>query len=213
MRNRNNLLVGAPEVNASGGFQLGVANPDVSAYPESATVEADESLGLAAVGFIADDGVTKTVDRSTEKIKDWNGDTMKVVTSDHSVTLQATFCEAANAEVLKFLFGEDNVTVSQDSVVVDDTADELPHRCAWIDLRAAADSKVRLFAPDVQAIEVGEVQFIRSGLISYQVTMECFPDAKGVKIRQLIHRKDSAAAAAAVSGGVEDSGSGLDSGS
>lgn len=188
MRTRGNVLVGAPEVRAAGGFQIGPANPDTDLYPTSAVADIAEGLTLAAAGFISEDGVTKTVDRSTEKIKDWNGDTMVIVQSDHSVTLQTTFCEAANADVLKMIFGDENVVIAGDSITTVDTADELPHRSILIDIRGSATSKIRLFAPDAQVTEVGEVQFVRSNVIQYQVTMELFGDDLGKKLIQFIEK-------------------------
>lgn len=188
MRNRTNVLVGAPDVKAAGGIRVGDANPDVADYPTSAVSETPAGLELAALGFVSEDGVTKTVERSTEKIKDWNGDTILITQTDHSVTLQMTLKEAGNAEVLKLIAGDDNVTIAGDSITVDDTADELPHRCIQIDIRSSATSKVRLFAADAQVTSVGDVTFVRGNTIEYQVTFELFPDVNDVKLRQFIEK-------------------------
>lgn len=188
MRNRANVLVGAPDVKAAGGIRVGDANPDVADYPTSAVSDTPPGLELAALGFVSEDGVTKTVERSTEKIKDWNGDTILITQTDHSVTLQMTLKEAGNAEVLKLIAGDDNVTINGDSITVDDTADELPHRCIQIDIRSSATSKVRLFAADAQVTAVGDVVFVRGNTIEYQVTFELFPDVNDVKLRQFIEK-------------------------
>lgn len=191
MRNRNNVLVGAPEIKAAGGFQVGKANPAKADYPTDAAAQPKSSLNLAAAGFISEDGVSKTIDRSTDKIKDWNGDTMIVTQSDHSVTISATFCEAANAEVLKMIAGDENVEVNGGNIVVADTADELPHRCLWIDIRGSATAKVRLFVPDAQVTEVGDVTYVKGDVIKYEVTFECFSDEDGKKLIQFIERANA----------------------
>lgn len=131
LRNRKNVLVGAPDVTASGGALIG--NVATSAdIPRDAT----EPLKAVAVGYLGNDGVTKTVDRQTEKIKDWNGDTVVVLTSEHTVTLKLTFMESANAALLKGVYGTENVTISKDKgmekIKLVENADALPHNSGQV---------------------------------------------------------------------------------
>ena len=188
MRNRNNVLVGAPDVKAAGGLTLGDVVTATADVPDDATTELDTSLNHEPAGYISEDGITKTVDRSTEKIKDWNGDTIIIVQSDHSVSLQFTFMEAANGSVLKRVYGDENVAIDEDTgaVTIKETSDELPHFSLNAEIKGSAEKKIRLFAPDAQVVEVGDVTFIRSGVISYQVTVEAFDDADAVKLYQFI---------------------------
>lgn len=186
-RNRSNVLVGAPDVSASGGLTIGLPVTEESQIPLTASAAVDVALAHDSAGFISEDGITKTVDRSTEKIKDWNGDTVIITQSDHSVTLQFTFMEAANAAVLKAVYGEENVIISGDDYTIIDTADELPHISLDALIKGNASTKIRVFAPDAQITEVGDVNFVRSGVIQYQVTAECF-DFEGKKLVTSIER-------------------------
>ncbi|WP_312715466.1 phage tail tube protein [Corynebacterium flavescens] len=204
MRNRANVLVGAPDVKSAGGVLVGPAAPAKTLYPkdaQEAVSEIQSRLSLKPGGFLTEDGVSKTVDRSTDKIKDWNGDTVVIVQSDHAVTLKTTFMESANAEVLKIVAGDSNVSISADgkNITVIDNADELPHRFLDFEIKGSAQNRIRVFAPDAQATEVGDVNFVRSGVIQYEVTFECFPDEDGNKAYQHIYKAD---------GQAEDSGSG-----
>lgn len=185
MRNRSNVLVGAPDVKAAGGITLGDVVKTGGTVPADATSELEAGLNHEPAGFVSEDGVTKTVDRTVEKIRDWNGDTVITVQSDHGVTLQLTFMEGANATVLKKIFGEENVVISGNKIVVKDTAAELPHFSLNIEIKGSASKKIRLFAPDAQITETGDVSFVRSGVIQYQVTIECF-DVDDVKLYQFI---------------------------
>ena len=185
MRNRNNVLVGAPDVKAAGGITLGDVVPAGGAIPTDAVTAIDLSHGHEPAGFVSEDGVTKTVDRTIEKIRDWNGDTIITVQSDHGVTLQLTFMEGANAVVLKRIFGEENVIIDGENITILDTAAELPHFSLNIEIKGSATRKIRLFAPDAQITETGDVTFVRSGVIQYQVTIECF-DVDDVKLYQFI---------------------------
>lgn len=199
LRNRRNVLVGAPDVQAAGGITIGPALKTSENFPTDASKELDASLKHVAAGYVSEDGVTKTVDRSTEKIKDWNGDTIIITQSDHSVTLQLTFMEGANGEVLKMIAGENNVTVSGDTVSVVDNADELPHRSIAFYIKGGNGARILVFAPDVQVTEVGDVSYVRSDVVKYQATLECF-GVDNKKLISLIKRADDEGVAVADGG-------------
>lgn len=186
LRNRRNVLVGAPDVNASGGITIGPVATNRSQFPTTVDAKID---GHAPGGYVSEDGVTKTVDRSTDKIKDWNGDTVLIVQSDHSVTLQVTFMEAANADVLKMIYGEKNVREEGDTLTLVENADELEHRSIAFHIKGGNNSKILVYAPDVQVTSVGDVSYVRSDVIRYQVTLECFGVANQ-KLISLIKRAD-----------------------
>lgn len=182
-RNRANVLVGAPDVNASGGALIGEVATDSAAYPVDASTELSVDLGMEPAGFIGEDGVTKNVNRTTEKIRDWNRDTVIVVETEHDVTLSLTFLESANATVLKAIYGEENVFIEGNKIQVMDAAGELPHKSLAFEMKGGADKKARLFAADAQVTNVGDITFTKAGLIQYQVDFECFGDAEGKKLR------------------------------
>ena len=180
-RNRNNVLVGAPDVKAQGGFQLGPKVKDTTNYPKNATDAISAALGLKPSGFIGEDGITKTVNRTTEKIRDWNRDTVIVLETEHDVTFRLTFLEAANANVLRYTHGPENVTVEGTNVTVSESAGELPHFTAAFDMRGGDGKKMRVFIPDGQVTSVGDVSFVKNDVIKYEVEIEAFADANGKK--------------------------------
>lgn len=192
LRNRNNVLVGAPDVTASGGALIGnVAK--LADIPGDATEALNAALKAVAVGYLGNDGVTKTVDRQTEKIKDWNGDTVVVLTSEHTVTLKLTFMESANAALLKGVYGTENVTISKakgmEKIKLVENADALPHNSYTFEIKGAEDAKIRVFAPDAQVTNVGDVTFVKNDVIKYEVELECFANENNVKLYQFIDRK------------------------
>lgn len=206
LRNRKNVIVGAPDVEASGGITIGDVASAASQFPEEVGAELT-SLNHGPAGYVSEDGVVKTVDRSTEKIKDWNGDTILITQSDHSVTLQVTFMEGANGEVLKMIAGESNVTETGDTLRVVDNADELPHRSIAFHIKGGNNSRILVFAPDAQVTEVGEVNYVRGDVIKYQATLECF-GVENAKLISLIQRGEDAENPPAVDRGEETDPSG-----
>lgn len=175
--NTQNVLAGIPD--ASGGFWAGELIADPAQYP---SVGADLSAsGLVSVGFINEDGVTEASERDTEKIKAWGGDTIRVLQNEHTMTYTLTFAEMANPEVLKLVYGDENVTVDGKNIEVKHNSKTLPHRSFCIEV-LDGETKIRKFIPDGQITETGELQLVHSGIMSIEVTIEAFPDKDGVKV-------------------------------
>jgi hypothetical protein len=165
---------------ATGGILIG----DVTA---AAPTTANATLtGFSAAGYIGEDGVTETNERSTDRIRAWGGDTVKVVQTEHNVSYQFTFLETLNADVLKAVYGQDNVTTTAATVStgtlheVQINAETLPHKSYVFEVKDG-DAKIRIYVPDGQITEVGDVTYSDSEVIGYQVTVECYADELGNK--------------------------------
>lgn len=174
-----NVVAGKPL--AAGGIYLA---PIGTTAPTSGSA----ALGVAykSAGYIGEDGVTEGGDRSTTKIKAWGGDVVKVVQDEHTLTYTFRFIEAMNGDVLKAVYGADNVTTtaatSSSGTIhqVKVTGDVLPHLAIVFEIKDG-DNRIRISAPDAQITEVGEITYADSDVIGYEVTVECFADANGVK--------------------------------
>lgn len=170
-----NVVAGKPL--ATGGAWGG---PLGTALPTDEAVALN--VALKAYGYIGEDGLTETNGRSTEKVKAWGGDTVKVLQTDYSVTYQFTFIESLNAEVLKAVFGASNVTVTAATsttgtkIAVKRNAEQLPHQVFVFEIKDGP-ARVRIVVPDGQVTEVGDVTYNDGGVISYQVTVEAFYSA------------------------------------
>lgn len=173
-----NVVAGVPL--ATGGVLIGA----LTAAEPSTAVSA--LTGFTAAGYIGEDGVTEANERSTDRIRAWGGDTVKVVQTEHNVTYSFTFLETLNAEVLKAVYGAANVTTTAATVSTGTlhevalTAATLEHKSYVFELKDGA-AKIRIYVPDGQITEVGEITYSDSEVIGYQVTVECFADELGVK--------------------------------
>jgi len=172
-----NVVSGKPL--ATGGLLIA---PLATALPTDTTVALNAAFKGA--GYIGEDGVTEATDRSTEKIKAWGGDTVKIVQSEFSVTYQFSFIEALNSDALKATYGDDNVTTTAATPTVGTlqaikiNSKQLPHKSYVFEIRDGA-AKIRIVVPDGQITEVGEVTYNDADVVAYQVTVEAFPDASG----------------------------------
>ncbi len=165
---------------ATGGILIGA----LTAAEPSTAVSA--LTGFTAAGYVGEDGVTETNERSTDRIRAWGGDTVKVVQTEHNVTYQFTFLETLNADVLKAVYGTSNVTTTAATVStgtlheVAINASTLPHQSYVFEIKDGL-AKIRIYIPDGQITEVGDITYSDSEVIGYQVTVECFPDELGNK--------------------------------
>lgn len=170
-----NVVAGKPL--ATGGVLLA---PLGSTAPTDATTELDAAF--VAGGYIGEDGLTETTERSTDKIRAWGGDTVKVVQTDFSVTYAFTFLESLNADVLKAVYGDANVETTPASAsagtlhAVKVNGDVLPHQSFVFEVKDG-NARIRIYVPDGQITEVGEVTYSDAEIVGYSVTVEAFKDA------------------------------------
>ena len=174
------ILTGSP-ITATGGI---LSAPLSTTRPTDAVTALP--AGFVKKGYVGEDGVKKTVDKTDEKIRAWGGSTVKIVRQEHSVSYSWTFLEAGNAEVLKAIYGADNVIITPATVdhgaqiEIRETGQMLP-RESWLLEMKDGDTAIREYIPDGQLAVSGDVQFVHSNVIQYTVTLEAFPDANGVK--------------------------------
>lgn len=170
------VLSGKPVV--TGGILIGTSG---AALPTTAVAT---TTGFTALGYASEEGLTETIDRSTDKIKAWGGDIVKVVQSEFSVTYAFTLYETLNADVLKAIHGSSNVSTTvaistagtlQSVKINSATLPKLP----WIFDMKDGDAKIRIVTPLGQVTTVGEITYNDGGVIGYPVTVEAFADASG----------------------------------
>lgn len=170
-----NVLVGIPDV--AGGLWVSDLVSETSALPAADT---DLAESFTAVGFISEDGITESNERDTDKVKAWGGDTVRILQNEHTITYSFTFLEMGNPEVLKLLFGEDNIEVSGETTTIKKNAKVLEHKTFVIEV-LDGDKKIRLVVPDGQITETGERQFSHNAVLQVEVTIEAFSDVDGNK--------------------------------
>lgn len=184
MPNASNVLNGKPKVTGGVRYARGLTT-----FPTDASSALTETVLDA--GYVSEDGLVETVDASDDKIKAWGGDIVKIVRTEHSVSYTFTLIESKNADALKLLFGEENVTVSGGKITVNKTATMIPRASFIFDMRDGKED-IRILVKDGQPSISGDVNFTDGDAIGYEVTVEAFPDADGVKSILMIDSGDPA---------------------
>jgi len=175
MTDSNKVLTGKPL--ATGGVLMA---PLGSTAPTDATTALDAAFKGA--GYVGEDGLTESAERSTDKVKAWGGDIVKVVQTDFAVTYSFTFIETLNSEVLKAVYGKDNVTTTAATSTkgtlhaVKVNSDTLPRQAFVFEVKDG-DARIRIYVPNGQITEVGEITYSDEDIIGYEVTVEAFRDS------------------------------------
>lgn len=176
---KSDVLVGAP-ITGTGGILVA---PTGTVVPTDSTTALNAALKPA--GYAGEDGLKMSQSRSTEKIKAWGGDTVRVVETEHEVTFSWQFLET-NPTVLGEVYGVDNVTSTPATAThgtlsaVQIKGGALPERTYVFEMKDGA-ARIRVVVPNLQITEVGDASFVHSDVIRYEVTAEALPDENGIK--------------------------------
>jgi hypothetical protein len=148
--------------------------------PKPSTLTTALSSPWIGLGYIGEDGVTETQDRSIDKKKSWGGATVKILQTDYVHTFKFVLLESTNAEVLKVVYGSTNVTVTGTDVEVHKNPKKLPKLTWCVDsIDSELNAHYRNYIPIGQVMTVGDVKMTHTDTIEYSIEMEAFPDSSG----------------------------------
>lgn len=171
--NKSNVSVGKPKI--SGAIyraSLGTSLPTSA----SATLDA----GFKSMGYVSADGVTNSSNLAISNIKAWGGDTVIVSQTDRNDTFAFTLIEALNADVLKAVYGADNVTGALATGITIESNAEQQAEASWvIDMVLNGNTAKRIVIPNAVISGLGDVVYKDDTAIGYNVTLTALPDSAG----------------------------------
>ena len=158
----------------------------VSIGPAGATLPTDATTAVGAtilpMGYVGEDGISQNIDRNIEKFKAWGGAVVHSAQTEFGETFKFTLLESANADVLKAVYGDANVTVTGTApnvtIAVKHNDAEVPAKVFVFDMLTGSRSR-RIAVPLGKLSLSGEVKYAGSDLISYEVEVDALPDASG----------------------------------
>lgn len=149
-----------------------------SSLPTDATTKLDTKF--KSLGYVSEDGITNENSPESEKIKAWGGKTVLVSQTEKPDTYQFTLIEVLNLDVLKVVYGDENVTGTlKTGITIKANAKPMKARSFVIETLLNGDTIKRMVIPNGVISEVGEISYKDDEAIGYETTIECLPDKDG----------------------------------
>ena len=171
--NASNVSAGKPKITGA----IFVA-PVGTTLPTDATSELNSAF--KPMGYVSDAGVSNGTAMETTKVKAWGGKTVLVIQTSKDDTYKFTLIEVKNENVLKFVYGESNVSGSLEtglSVAVNDK--ETPEVSIVIDMIMSENTAARKVIPAAKISAVDDIVYADNAAIGYGTTVDCTPDTDG----------------------------------
>lgn len=152
--------------------------PVGTALPTDTTT--DLNVAFVCLGYISEDGLTNSNSPESDSLKAWGGDTVLTYQSSKDDTFQFTLIEALNVEVLKMIYGADNVSGTLAAgISVTANSDEAEEASYVVEMVMRNDAVKRIVIPDAKITEVGDIVYADEEAAGYEVTLSAMPDATG----------------------------------
>lgn len=173
MADVNNVTAAKPKV---GGAVYSA--PLGTTLPKDATTALDKAF--KALGYISEDGLKNENSPSSENVKAWGGDTVLTTQTEKEDTFGYTLIESLNVEVLKEVYGADNVSGTLDTgITIKANSKELPEHCLVIEVILKGGVLKRTVLPVAKVSEIGEISYTDGEPVGYEITIQALPDTDG----------------------------------
>lgn len=164
--------------------------------PVGSTLPTDASSALDAafkdLGYISDAGLANSNSRSSDDIKAFGGDIVLSTVTETKDTFKMTLIEALNVDVLKTIFGNDNVTGDLETgLTVKVNSGDAGLRSYVFEIVLNNNTVKRIVIPNASISELGDTTYADGSVIGYEVTLTAFPDTNGNKHYEYILQTQS----------------------
>lgn len=145
----------------------------------SMPTNASSTLGAAftGLGYISDDGLTNEHSPESDVVKAWGGDVVLTVNEGTEDKFTFKLIEILDVNVLKFVFGDSNVTGTLATGITLKVNGSIPEtKSLVVDMVLRDKALKRIVIPNAQISEVAEVEYADSDAVGYEVTVIALPD-------------------------------------
>lgn len=175
------VLTGAPDQKTTGAI---LDAPLGSKLPTDATTALDKAF--TSSGYISEDGLSLSTDRSTNDVKEWGGSNVRKFLESFDATLSWSELQMSY-EALCHAFGAAQVIktpkdTSHGERIEVQISGELPEARSWVFQLKDGNNRVRIVVPNGQITSVDEIAFTANDAVKLPLTLTTYPDASGKNI-------------------------------
>lgn len=172
--------------NKAANVSAGKPNPAGAIFyaPAGSKIPTDASTALdtafKCLGYVSEDGLVNADSISTEAVKAWGGDVVLNPQTEHTDTFKFKLIEVMNEEVLKAIYGTDNVsgTVASGLTVKVNGAPK-KEQCWVCDMILKGNVAKRIVVPCGTITEMEEIAYKDNEASGYGITVSAVPDKDG----------------------------------
>lgn len=142
--------------------------PAGTALPDD--ISAAPGTGWTEVGDVSADGITLTLDKSNETLRNWANEVKRVIMTEHTESISAPIMDTT-PEVFETIFGSANVTTTSGKTSVNLSAGSLPAEEAYLFLMKDGDDLIGIGCTNGQITSIDDVTFAPGEAITWTPTI------------------------------------------
>ena len=159
--------------------------------PLGTTLPTDATTALGAsftcLGYVSEDGLENENEMDVSDIKAWGGNIVYRSLTELTDNFSFALIESENADVLKNVYGDDNVTVDGSGNIKVDIKAEDPQEKIWVfELALRGGRAKRIVIPDGAVTSRETITYNDSDAIAYGITVSAYPDSSNVTHKEYL---------------------------
>ena len=175
-----NVSTGKP--NISGAIYTAPLGTEIPTNPTSTL-----PVAYTCLGYVSEDGLENSNEMDVSAIKAWGGMIVYRSLTELDDSFSFSLIESENIDVLKAVYGDDNVTTSASGDIKVDVKADDPQERIWVfELSLRGGRAKRIVIPDGAITSRDEITYNDSDAVGYGITISAYPDSNASTHKEYI---------------------------